>query len=62
MKVWMVWQTVDFNQEWLEGVFASESLARKKQDELFEEWKNDREGWDNLESPFSLSTSFVEGV
>ena len=70
MKVWMVWREVDFNQEWLEGVFASESLARKRQDELFEEYKNDRAGWDNLnqeewddrESPFSVSSAVVEGA
>lgn len=70
MKVWMVWREVDFNQEWLEGVFASESLARKRQDELFEEYKNDRAGWDNLnreewddlDSPFSVSSAVVEGA
>ena len=58
-KVWMVWREVDFNQEWLEGVFASESLARKKHDELFEEWSK---VWgDKSESPFSVSSVAVQG-
>jgi len=59
-KVWMVWREVDFNQEWLEGVFASESLAREKHDEMFEEW---RKVWgDKSESPFSVSSAVVQGT
>ena len=58
-KVWMVWKTVDFGQDWLEGAFDSEAKAQKAMDEMFNEWLNDRkkvfgEEAEDFESPFVM--------
>ena len=64
-KVWMVWKDVDFNQDWLEGVFNSEAKAEDAMDELFNEWLNDRkkvfgEEAENFDSPFFLTEEVVQ--
>ena len=65
-KVWMVWREVDFNQEWLEGVFATEAKALTFKMELFSEWLKDRNmtmtGFVNrkLEDPFSVTSVNVQ--
>ena len=66
-KVWMVWREVDFNQEWLEGVFVNEALALSCKMELFSEWLKDRNltmtGFVNrdLDDPFSVTSVVVQG-
>jgi hypothetical protein len=41
-KVWMVWQTVDFGQDWMMGVFSTKAKAEKAAADMFDEWANDR--------------------
>jgi len=41
-KVWMVWQTVDFGQDWMMGVFSTEAKAEAAAADMFAEWLDDR--------------------
>lgn len=41
-KVWMVWQTVDFGQEWMVGAFSTEAKAEAAMAAMFAEWADDR--------------------
>ena len=64
-KVWMVWKTVDFGQDWLEAVFNSEVKAENAMAEMFNEWLNDRkkvfgEEAEDFESPFFVTDEDVQ--
>jgi hypothetical protein len=41
-KVWMVWQTVDFGQDWMMGVFSTEAKAEAAMADMFADWLSDR--------------------
>ena len=73
-KVWMVWQTVDFGQDWLMGVFASADAANAAMDDMFADWLSDRgmtaaqfaasqdaQPWSTMDDPFFVTTEDVQG-
>jgi|11BtaG_2_1085332.scaffolds.fasta_scaffold31519_4 hypothetical protein len=64
-KVWMVWKTVDFGQDWLEGVFDSKSKAENAMNEMQTEWMNDMKEVfgnkaDEFDSPFVMDSVNVQ--
>lgn len=61
-KVWMVWQTVDFGQEWLKGVFAGKRTANAAMEEMFAEWLDDRgmTPYADVDNPFFVTDEVVQ--
>jgi len=72
-KVWMVWQTVDFNQDWLKGVFAGKRTANAAKAKMFDAWLEDRgitaaewqtqkdnDKWGELDDPFFVTDEVVQ--
>jgi len=62
-KVWMVWQEVDFGQEWLKGVFAGKRTANKAADDMFFNWLADRgmtADTFNGDNPFFVTDEVVQ--
>ncbi|MDB4350211.1 hypothetical protein OAA38_00200 [bacterium] len=67
-NVWMVWQTVDFGQDWMMGVFASVDAANAAMDGMFADWMSDRDmtaaqfAASQMDDPFFVTTEDVQGV
>ena len=73
-KVWMVWQTVDFNQDWLMGVFAGKRTANAAKAKMFADWLSDRDmtldqwkakqdqPWFDMDDPFFVTDAVVQRV
>jgi hypothetical protein len=62
-KVWMVWQTVDFGQDWMMGVFSTEAKAEAATADMFAEWLDDRgmtADTFNGDNPFDVSETKVQ--
>jgi hypothetical protein len=72
-KVWMVWQTVDFNQDWMMGVFSTEAKAESAMADMFAEWADDRgttvdqwrasqaaQPWSDMDEPFFVTATNVQ--
>tara|TARA_R100001198_G_scaffold96291_2_gene85381 strand:+ start:480 stop:689 length:210 start_codon:yes stop_codon:yes gene_type:complete len=66
-NVWMVWQTVDFGQDWMMGVFASADAANAAMDDMFTDWMSDRDmtaaqfAASQMDDPFFVTTEDVQG-
>ena len=66
-NVWMVWQTVDFGQDWMMGVFASDDAANAAMDDMFADWMSDRGmtaaqfAASQMDDPFFVTTQDVQG-
>ena len=65
-KVWMVWQEVDFGQDWIVGVFATQAKADAAKADFFAEWLDNR-AWTEAEfkktqmdNPFTVTTADVQ--
>ena len=72
-KVWMVWKTVDFGQDWLEGVFDSEAKANIAKATMFADWLSERgmtlaqwqmkkakDQWGEVDDPFFVTDEVVK--
>ena len=71
-KVWMVWQTVDFGQDWLIGTFSTQAKADKAADDMFFDWLADRDmtlaqwrakqdqPWFDTDDPFFVTATDVQ--
>ena len=42
-KVWTVWQTVDFDTDWVVGTYATQAKADAARDAFFVDWCADRD-------------------
>ena len=66
-NVWMVWQTVDFGQDWMMGVFAAADAANAAMDGMFADWMSDRDmtaaqfAASQMDDPFFVTTEDVQG-
>ena len=72
-KVWMVWQTVDFRQDWMMGVFSSKAKADAAMVAMFADWAADRgttvdqwkasqaaQPWSDMDDPFFVTDADVQ--
>jgi len=71
-KVWMVWQTVDFGQDWLVGTFSTQDKADAAAAMMFTDWLTDRDmslaqwkakqdqPWFDMDDPFFVTQSDVQ--
>jgi len=72
-KVWMVWQTVDFGQDWMMGVFSTQDKANAAMTDMFADWLSDRgmtaaqfkasqdaHPWSDMDDPFFVTDAVVK--
>ena len=72
-KVWMVWQTVDFGQDWMMGIFSTQDKANAAMTDMFADWLSDRgmtaaqfkakqdaQPWSDMDDPFFVTDAVVK--